>query len=105
MNLSENITSLRTMLDTAENEIKSLEGGRKASSARARLSLQQIKKSCHTMRRDITTHTKSLPTKTRAKKEPVAEPVAEPEPEPEPEPEAKKTRKPRAKKVKPVSEE
>ena len=99
MSLSENITSLRTMLDSAENEIKSLEGGRKASAARARLSLQKIKKNCHMLRKDITTHTKAIPTKTRVKKvvEPVEPEPVEPEPEPEPvEPEpVKKVRKPR----------
>jgi hypothetical protein len=57
------------MLDNAENEIKSLEGGRKASAARARKSLQGIKMSCHSLRRDVTTHTKTMETKPRVKKE------------------------------------
>ena len=86
MSLSESITSLRTMLDTCENEIKSLELGRKASSARARKSLQNIKTASHSLRKEITAHTKSLPVKSRSKKvevepEPVVEP-AEPTPEP-----------------------
>jgi Tfp pilus assembly protein PilO len=98
MSLSQSITSLRSMLDTAENEIKSLEGGRKASSARSRLSLQQIKKQSHSLRKDITKFSQALPTKTRVKKV-VDEPVT-PEPAPEPEP-VKKERKPRTKKVKP----
>ena len=72
------------MLDTAETEIKSLEMGRKASSARARKSLQNIKTASHVLRKEITAHTKSLPTKSRSKKtvEPVAqiEPVVEPTP-------------------------
>ena len=68
MSLSDSITSLRTMLDTAENEIKSLELGRKASSARARKSLQNIKTASHVLRKEITAHTKSLPTKSRSKK-------------------------------------
>ena len=84
MSLSTSITSLRTMLDTAETEIKSLEMGRKASSARARKSLQNIKTASHVLRKEITAHTKSLPTKSRSKKtvEPVAqiEPVVEPTP-------------------------
>ena len=85
MSLSESITSLRTMLDTCENEIKSLESGRKASSARARKSLQNIKTASHVLRKEITAHTKSLPTKSRTKKtvEPEPEPV-QPEPTPEP---------------------
>ena len=84
MSLSESITSLRTMLDTAESEIKSLESGRKASSARARKSLQNIKMASHGLRKQITAHTKSLPTKSRSKKpvEPEPEPVAEPTAEP-----------------------
>jgi hypothetical protein len=95
MSLSQTITSLRTLLDTAETEIKSLEGGRKASSSRARLSLQKIKQNCHMLRKDITTHTKALPTKSRAAKKVESEPV---EAEPVEEPVAKKVRKPRAKK-------
>jgi hypothetical protein len=79
MSLSDSITSLRTMLDSAETEIKSLEGGRKASSARARKSLQTIKTSCHGLRKQITDHTKGLPTKARAKKEIIAAVEAEPE--------------------------
>jgi hypothetical protein len=65
MSLSQSITSLRTLLDIADKEIKSLESGRKASAARARKSLQNIKISCHTLRKDITLFTKELPTKTR----------------------------------------
>ena len=86
MSLSDSITSLRTMLDTCENEIKSLESGRKASSARARKSLQNIKTASHSLRKQITTHTKNLPTKSRTKKvevDPEPEPV-QPEPTPEP---------------------
>ena len=108
MNLSESICGLRSMLDNAETEIKSLEAGRKASSARARKSLQNIKNSCHNLRKAVTIHTKALPTKTRVKK---VEPELEPEPvEPEPvvvEPvvpevkpvKPKKTRKTRVKKM------
>ena len=98
MSLSTSITSLRTMLDTAENEIKSLELGRKASSARARKSLQNIKTASHVLRKEITAHTKSLPTKSRTKKvepEPVVEPtepVVEP---PTPKPVKKKVTRPR----------
>jgi len=93
MSLSESITSLRTMLDTCENEIKSLELGRKASSARARKSLQNIKTASHSLRKQITAHTKSLPTKSRTKKtvEPVVEAVVEQVVEPVVEP-VKKSR-------------
>jgi TolA-binding protein len=72
MNLSESTTQMRVALDTAEAEIKSLEGGRKAASARARKSLQSIKGDAHTLRKAITNHTKGMPVKSRAKAEPVA---------------------------------
>ena len=81
------MTTLKTMLENAESEIKSLELGRKASLTRARKSLQNIKTVSHNLRKEITAHTKSLPTKSRTKKtvepgsvqpeptEPVVEPV------------------------------
>ena len=99
MNLSESICGLRSMLDNAEVEIKSLEAGRKASSARARKSLQNIKNSCHNLRKAVTIHTKALPTKTRVKKD-EPEPVEPVEPEPEVKPvKPKKVRKTRVKKM------
>ena len=67
MTLSESITILRSMLDNAESEVKSLESGRKASSARARKSLQAIKTGCHGLRKSITAHTKTLPVNSRRK--------------------------------------
>jgi hypothetical protein len=100
MSLSDSITSLRTMLDTCETEVKSLEtNSRKASSARARKSLQNIKTSCHGLRKDITEYTKGLPTKARTKKEIIADVEVEPvAPEPDVEPvKPKKTRKPKTK--------
>jgi hypothetical protein len=89
MSLSNQINELKILVSQCESEITSLESGRKASSSRARKSLQAIKGSAHTMRKMITETTKALPTKTRAKKAPV---VAEPErveevPEPAVEPE------------------
>lgn len=89
--LSTSITELRQLLDQTESEIKSLEGGRKASSARARKSLQSIKSSSHALRKSIMEHTKALPTKSKAKKV-EAEVVAEPESVPEPQ-KKKKARK------------
>ena len=107
MSLSENITTLRSMLDNCEKEIKSLEGGRKASSSRARLSLQQIKKGSQALRKEITNHCKALPTKTRQKKEIICPTHAAVEAETEvaAEVEPVKVRKPRVKKVKPAAEE
>ena len=72
MSLSESITQMRVALDNAEAEIKSLEGGRKAASARARKSLQSIKGDAHSLRKAITAKTKAMPVKSRTKVEVVA---------------------------------
>jgi hypothetical protein len=69
MSLTENITSLRTMLDSAEAEILSLSSGKKAAGPRARRSLQNIKNASHSLRKSITDHTKGMVTKPRIKKE------------------------------------
>jgi hypothetical protein len=98
MSLSDSIVGLRTLLDSCEQEVKSLEGGKRASAPRCRLHLQNIKKSSHELRKSIMQHAKALPVR---KRQPKKEPEPEPEPEPEAEPEAepvKKTRKPRVKK-------
>ena len=60
------ISEIRMQLEVAEKEIASLEGGRKASAARARKSLQIIKGLAHTMRKNIVEFSKGLPTKKRA---------------------------------------
>ena len=81
------------MVENCEREIKSLEGGRKASSARARKSLQNIKSTSHSLRKNIMTHTKALPVKRRtaaaeaaAATATAAAPVPVPAPAPAPEP-------------------
>jgi hypothetical protein len=93
---------MKTMLEQAEAEVKNLEGGRKASSAKARKSLQSIKTASHSLRKAISEHSNALPVKPRVKKvvtlvEPTPEPEAESIPEPEPEP-VKAKPKPRASK-------
>ena len=70
------ISEIRMQLEVAEKEIASLQGGRKASAARARKSLQIIKGLAHTMRKNIVEFSKGLPTKKRAGEVEVA---AEPE--------------------------
>ena len=96
MDLTEQFQTLKNHMDTCEKELNSLKGGRKASSARVRKSLMEIKKASHGMRGATTEFTKGLPTKPRAKKEKaVVEPVAV---EPLIETPPKKTRKPRAQK-------
>jgi hypothetical protein len=107
MSFKNDIVLLRSHLDEAEAHLNKLEGGVKASSSKARVSLLKIKTLTHQLRKDITDKLKQMPTKTRLKT--VAEAVAEVEPEavaveqPE-EPEAvapvlTKVRKPRVKKV------
>ena len=68
------ISEIRMQLEVAEKEIASLQGGRKASAARARKSLQIIKGLAHTMRKNIVEVSKGLPTKKRAEVEVAAEP-------------------------------
>ena len=70
------ISEIRMQLEVAEKEIASLEGGRKASAARARKSLQIIKGLAHTLRKQIVEFSRSLPVKKRAGE---VEPEVEPE--------------------------
>ena len=65
MSLKEKVNEIRLQLDATERELASLEGGRKASAARARKSLQLIKSLSHTLRKQIVDYTKALPTKRR----------------------------------------
>jgi hypothetical protein len=109
MSFKNDIVLLRSHLDEAEAHLNKLEGGVKASSSKARVSLLKIKTLTHQLRKDITDKLKQMPTKTRLKNvvEAVAvEPVAVEQPEePESVPESvrpvpiTKVRKPRAKKV------
>ena len=73
------ISEIKMQLEVAEKEIASLEGGRKASAARARKSLQIIKGLAHTMRKNIVEFSKGLPTKKRAEVEVAAEVPSVPE--------------------------
>jgi hypothetical protein len=71
------ISEIRMQLETAEREIASLEGGRKASAARARKALQIIKGLSHALRKQVVEYSKNLPTKKRgeAGAEEATEPV------------------------------
>jgi hypothetical protein len=53
MSLSEQVFKLKSLLDTVENEVKAFESGKKASAARARKTLQDVKKSSHELRKSI----------------------------------------------------
>ena len=78
MSLKEKVNEIRLQLDATERELASLEGGRKASAARARKSLQLIKSLSHTLRKQIVDYKKALPTKRRTP-EVVAEVIEVPE--------------------------
>ncbi len=81
------INEIKMQLEIAEKEIASLEGGRKASAARARKALQIIKGLSHTLRKQVVEYSKGLPTKKRE------EPTEPTEPE---EPIAPKPKAPKA---------
>ena len=68
--LIQNYYTLKANVDNLEKELKSLESGKKASSARSRKCLQTIKAQSFNMRKDITNYTKTLPTKKRTTKPP-----------------------------------
>ena len=87
MNLSTQIGEMKLLVQQAETEINALQSGKKASSARARKSLQTIKQNAHSLRKAITETTNALPVKARVKKvveEPVVEEPVVPEPVVEP---------------------
>ena len=60
------ISEIRMQLEIAEKEILSLEGGRKASAARARKALQIMKGLAHALRKQVVEYSRSLPTKKRS---------------------------------------
>lgn len=78
MDLENQINELKTHLANCEKECLLLKSGRKASSARVRKSLMEIKKSAHSMRSATTDFVKSLPTKSKAKEKKTEEPAPEP---------------------------
>ena len=69
--LSESVLLMKQNLAEVEEHLNKLQGGRKASSSKARASLMALKKSSHVLRSDITKYTKELPVKSRTKKETV----------------------------------
>ena len=88
------INEIKMQLEIAEKEIVSLEGGRKASAARARKSLQTIKGLSHTLRKQMVEYSKGLPIK---KREPI-EPIEPTEPEEPTVPKPKAPKAPRKRK-------
>ena len=85
--LSEQFTTLKAAIQTAESELQLLAAGRKSSAPRFRKSLQNIKNQSQLLRKATTEHTKKLPVKQRIKKPTtILELLSEPTPTPEPEP-------------------
>ncbi len=102
--LSDQVVLMKQNLAEVEEHLSKLQGGRKASSAKARASLMKLKRDSHALRGEIMTYTKAMPVKARAKKAEAVqspeEPVeAEPEEETAPVKKPKAVRKSRAKKV------
>ena len=60
MSLIAQINEMKMMINQAESEVSSLQNGKKASSSRARKSLQDIKTTAHSLRKAITETTKAL---------------------------------------------
>ncbi len=87
------MNEIRMQLETAEREIASLQGGRKASAARVRKALQIIKELSHTLRKQIVEYSRSLPTKKREGVEAGAPEPTEPAPKPKLKPKRQKTAK------------
>jgi len=81
MSLEEQLATLKSHLNTAEQEYLSLKSGRKSAAPRFRKALMNIKVGSHGMRAGATAYVRELPTKSRKAAEPK---VVEPEPvEPE----------------------
>jgi hypothetical protein len=76
MSLSDQLQKLKASVEIAENELGSLNSGRKSAGPRLRKSLMDIKKYSHSMRSATTEFSKSLPTKTRLKKKEIICPTA-----------------------------
>ena len=66
--LSQQLAIMRNQLDEAETHVKSLEAGRKSSSAKARSNLMKIKSQSHELRKAVMSHTKTIPVKSRQRK-------------------------------------
>jgi hypothetical protein len=61
------LSKIQSQLDSAKSEVEQLKLGRKVSSSRARAALMKIKKESDIIRKEILTHSKSLPVKQRTK--------------------------------------
>ena len=103
MNLQSQILSMKQYINDAEQQLTQLQAGRKSSSAKIRHNLMKVKTASHILRRDVITFQKSLPVKSRVKKEapaPAPAPAPPVEAEDAPVEPIKKPRKARATKEK-----
>lgn len=76
--LTQSLNELKFMIEQVETDVKKLEGGKKASSSQIRKILMNIKTKSHGMRKSVSDHVKTIPIKTRVKKD--VEHETEPEP-------------------------
>ena len=101
MSLKVQVATIRTHLDQVETHVTALEDRKiKASSAKGRLALQNIKREAQLLRQNISAFHKELPTKTRQPVDTPDESSPEPnevEPEPTPVPVEQKKRSRRVK--------
>jgi hypothetical protein len=81
--LNDQIATMQCYLDSIKADSTQLQAGTKASSAKVRKSLLNLKKECHSMRGNCTTVMKAIPTKPRTKKVVPVEPEPETESEEE----------------------
>ena len=61
MSILSKVTFIRNQIDVAEEEIKSLEQGKKIAGARGRKAVQTIKNLSTTLRKDIIDYNKKTP--------------------------------------------
>ena len=62
------LTKLQSQLESAKTELDQLKSGRKVSASRARAALMKVKKESDILRKEILSHSKSLPVKHKASK-------------------------------------
>ena len=62
------LSKIQSQLESAKYEVDQLKSGRKVSSSRARAALMKVKKESDTLRKEILSHSKSLPVKHKASK-------------------------------------
>ena len=67
MNLQSQTLSMKQYINDAEEQLAQLQAGRKSSSSKIRSNLMKVKSASHTLRKDVITFQKQLPTKNELK--------------------------------------